>query len=64
MVCEQSSSPSCQNQGLEFAIVACGTKNPISDRLRFLVVKASGGRCQLRDISAKGRPIDVDHIIP
>jgi diadenosine tetraphosphate (Ap4A) HIT family hydrolase len=39
-------------------------EEPIPDSLRFLVLKAAGGRCQLCGISAKERPIDVDHIIP
>ena len=32
--------------------------------MRFTVLKAAGGRCQLCGISTKERPLDVDHIVP
>lgn len=31
---------------------------------RFMVIKASGGRCELCGISSKLSPIDIDHIVP
>jgi ATP adenylyltransferase len=39
-------------------------EEPIPDTLRYPVLKAAGGRCQLYGIAAKERPLDVDHIIP
>jgi len=40
-------------------------EEPIPDSLRYLVLKAAGGRCcQLCGIAVKERPLDVDHIIP
>jgi ATP adenylyltransferase len=39
-------------------------EDPIPDSFRFQILKASGGVCQLCGVSAKERPIDVDHIVP
>jgi len=36
----------------------------VPDSLRYLALKAAGGRCQLCGATKEDRPLDVDHIIP
>jgi diadenosine tetraphosphate (Ap4A) HIT family hydrolase len=38
--------------------------DPVSGSLRFEILAASGQKCALCGISAKERPLDVDHIVP
>ena len=38
--------------------------DPVSGSLRFEILAASGQKCALCGISAKDRPLDVDHIVP
>jgi ATP adenylyltransferase len=64
MVCEQKLQSFVQERGIGIWDYRLLDDDPIPDSLRFLVLKAAGGRCQLCGILAKERPIDVDHIIP
>jgi diadenosine tetraphosphate (Ap4A) HIT family hydrolase len=64
MICEQRLQSFVQKRGIGIWDYRLLDEEPIPDSLRFLVLKAAGGRCQLCGISAKERPIDVDHIIP
>jgi diadenosine tetraphosphate (Ap4A) HIT family hydrolase/5-methylcytosine-specific restriction endonuclease McrA len=64
MICEQRLQSFVQKRGIGIWDYRLLDEEPIPDSLRFLVLKAAGGRCQLCGISAKERPLDVDHIIP
>ena len=64
MICEQKLQSFVQKRGIGIWDYRLLDEEPIPDSLRFLVLKAAGGRCQLCGISAKDRPLDVDHIIP
>jgi 5-methylcytosine-specific restriction endonuclease McrA len=64
MICEQRLQSLVQKRGIGIWDYRLLDEEPIPDSLRFLVLKAAGGRCQLCGISAKERPLDVDHIIP
>lgn len=64
MLCEQRLQSFVQKRGIGIWDYRLLDEEPIPDSLRFQVLKASGGRCQLCGISAKERPIDVDHIKP
>jgi diadenosine tetraphosphate (Ap4A) HIT family hydrolase/5-methylcytosine-specific restriction endonuclease McrA len=64
MLCEQKLQSFVQKRGIGIWDYRLLDDDPIPDSLRFLVLKAAAGRCQLCGILAKERPIDVDHIIP
>jgi diadenosine tetraphosphate (Ap4A) HIT family hydrolase len=64
MICEQRLQSFVRKRGIGIWDYRLLDEEPIPDSLRFLVLKAAGGRCQLCGILAKERPIDVDHIIP
>jgi ATP adenylyltransferase len=64
MLCEQRLQAFVQKRGIGIWDYRLLDEEPIPDSLRFLVLKAAGGCCPLCRISAKERPIDVDHIIP
>ena len=64
MICEQRLQSFVQKRGIWIWDYRLLDEEPIPDSLRFLILKAAGGRCQLCGISAKERPLDVDHIIP
>jgi len=64
MICEQELQSFVRKRGVSIWDYRLLDEEPIPDSLRFLVLKAAGGRCQLCGISAKERPLDVDHIIP
>lgn len=64
MICEQRLQSFVQKRGIGIWDYRLLDEEPIPDSLRFLVLKAAGGRCQLCGAPAKERPLDVDHIIP
>ena len=64
MICEQKLQAFVQKRGISIWDYRLLDEEPIPDSLRFLVLKAARGRCQLCGISANERPLDVDHIIP
>jgi diadenosine tetraphosphate (Ap4A) HIT family hydrolase len=64
MLCEQRLQSFVQKRGIGIWDYRLLDEEPIPDSLRFLVLKAAGGYCELCGISAKERPIDVDHIVP
>ena len=64
MLCEQRLQSFVQKRGISIWDYRLLDEDPISDSLRFQVLKAAEARCQLCGISAKKRPLDVDHIIP
>jgi ATP adenylyltransferase len=64
MICEQKLQSFVQKLGIGIWDYRLLDDDPIPDSLRFLVLKAAGGRCQLCGILAKERPIDVDHTVP
>jgi len=64
MICEQRLQSFVRKRGIGTRDYRLLDDNPVPDSLRFLVLKAAGGRCQLCGISAKECPLDVDHIIP
>jgi len=64
MICEQKLQSFVQKRGIGIWDYRLLDEEPIPDSLRFLVLKAAGGKCLLCGIAAKERPLDVDHIIP
>jgi ATP adenylyltransferase len=64
MICEQRLQSFVQKRGIGIWDYRLLDEDPIPDSLRFLVLRAAGGRCQLCGISVKERPLDADHIIP
>ncbi len=64
MLCEQRLQSFVLKRGIGIWDYRLLDEEPIPDSLRYLVLKAAGGRCQLCGITAKERPLDVDHIIP
>ena len=64
MICEQKLQSFVRKRGIGIWDYRLLDEEPIPDSLRYLVLKAAGGRCQLCGVSAKKRPLDVDHIIP
>jgi diadenosine tetraphosphate (Ap4A) HIT family hydrolase len=64
MLCEQRLQSFVQKRGIGIWDYRLLDDEPVSDSLRFTVLKAAGGRCQLCGTSAKEMPLDVDHIIP
>ncbi len=64
MLCEQRLQSFVQKRGIKLWDYRLLDEEPIPDSLRFQVLKAAGGRCQLCGIAAKERPLDVDHIKP
>ncbi len=64
MICEQRLQSFVRKRGIGTWDYRLLDDNPVPDSLRYLVLKAAGGRCQLCGISAKECPLDVDHIIP
>lgn len=64
MICEQKLQSFVRKRGIAIWDYRLLDEEPISDSLRFLVLRSAGGRCALCGITAKERPLDVDHIIP
>lgn len=64
MACEQRLQTFVQKRGLAIWDYRLLEDDPVPDSLRFIVLKASGGRCQLCGATKNERPLDVDHIIP
>lgn len=64
MLCEQRLQTFVQKRGLGIWDYRMLEDDPVPDSLRYLALKAAGGRCQLCGATAKERPLDVDHIIP
>jgi ATP adenylyltransferase len=64
MICEQRLQSFVQKRGIGIWDYRLLDEEPIPDSVRYMVLKAAGGRCELCGITAKERPIDVDHIIP
>jgi len=63
-ICEQKLQEYVRKRGISIWDYRLMELDPVSDSLRFQVLKDSNGRCALCGISAKERPLDVDHIIP
>ena len=64
IACEQRLQAFVQKRGLAIWDYRLLEDDPVPDSLRFLVLKAAGGRCQLCGATKNERPLDVDHIIP
>src|SRR5262249_1262602 len=64
MLCEQRLQSFVQKRGLAIWDHRMLEDDPVPDSLRYLALKAAGGRCQLCGATAKERLLDVDHIIP
>ena len=64
MICEQRLQSFVRKRGIGTWDYRLLDDNPVPDSVRFFVLKAAGGRCQLCGVSAKECPLDVDHIIP
>jgi ATP adenylyltransferase len=64
MLCEQRLQAFVQKRGLSIWDYRMLDEDPVPDSLRYLALKAAGGRCQLCGVTKDERPLDVDHIIP
>ena len=64
MICEQKLQSFVEKRGIGIWDYRLLDDDPIPDSLRFVVLKAAKGKCQLCGISAKDCSLDVDHIIP
>ena len=64
MACEQRLQSFIHKRGLSIWDYRLLEEDPVPDSLRYLALKASGGRCQLCGATKNERPLDVDHIIP
>lgn len=64
MLCEQKLQEFVQKRGLGIWDYRFLETDPIPDSLRYLTLKASGGRCALCAATKEESPLDVDHIIP
>jgi len=63
VLCEQRLQEYLQRRGLavwDYRLLA----GPVPDSLRYLALKAGGGRCALCGATKRDRLLDVDHIIP
>jgi len=63
-LCEEKLQKYVASRGLAIWDYRFLDTEPISDSLRYRVLKEAKGRCSLCGITIKERPIDVDHIIP
>jgi diadenosine tetraphosphate (Ap4A) HIT family hydrolase len=64
MLCEQKLQEFVTKRGLSIWDYRLFDSDPVTDNLRYEVLKASGGRCELCGASKKEHPLHVDHIIP
>jgi len=64
LICERRLQSFVQKRRIRIWDYRLLDDDPVSDSLRFRVLKAAGGRCQLCGITAKECPLDVDYIIP
>jgi len=63
-ICEEKLQRFVESRGLAIWDYRLLDTEPISDSLRFRVLKESGGRCALCGVTKNESPLDVDHIIP
>lgn len=64
MLCERKMQEFVRRKGLGLWDYRLLEADPVSDSLRFEVLKSCGGRCALCGVTKDERPLDVDHIIP
>jgi diadenosine tetraphosphate (Ap4A) HIT family hydrolase len=64
MACENRLQDFILKRGLGIWDYRMLDTDPVSDSLRYRVLKESGGRCALCGATKKERPLDVDHIKP
>jgi ATP adenylyltransferase len=64
MLCEQAMQDYVRRRGLSIWDYRLLDTEPVTDSVRYQVLKASGGRCALCGAPKRERPLDVDHIKP
>ena len=64
LLCETRLQEYVQRRGLAIWDYRLLEVDPVSDNLRFQVLKAAGGRCALCGATTKELPLDIDHIVP
>ena len=64
MLCEQAMQDYVQRRGLSIWDYRLLDTEPVSDSVRYQILKESGGRCALCGATKRERPLDVDHIKP
>lgn len=64
MICEQKLHEYVAARGLAIWDHRFLDTEPVSDVLRYRVLRESGGRCAMCGVTKKESPLDVDHIIP
>ncbi len=64
MLCEQKLQEFVTKRGLSIWDYRLFDNEPVTDNLRYEVLKVSGGRCELCGATKNERPLHVDHIIP
>ena len=64
MICEQRLQEYVSKRGLSIWDYRLLDTEPVSDDLRYQVLRDSGRRCELCGATKKDRPLHIDHIIP
>ena len=64
MLCEQKLQAFIQKRGLSIWDYRLLEVDPVPDSVRYKVLKAANGRCELCGATKKQRPLQVDHILP
>jgi ATP adenylyltransferase len=64
MICNQRMLEYMKKRGIAIWDYRLLDTEPVSDSLRYQVLKDSGGHCCLCGVTLYERPLDVDHIIP
>jgi ATP adenylyltransferase len=63
-LCDEQLHSFIESRGLSLWDYRLGEPDPVSNSVRFNVLKDSGKRCALCGVTSDKRPLDVDHIIP
>ena len=63
-LCDQKIQEFLEKRGLATFDYRLLETDPVSDTIRYQVLKRAGGKCELCGCSAKEKPLHVDHIIP
>lgn len=64
MACEKRLQEYVQKRGIGIWDYRLLDTDPVPESIRYKVLKASDGRCELCGATKKDRPLDIDHIIP
>lgn len=63
-LCDERLHSFVESRGLSLCDYRLGEPDPVSNSVRFNVLKDACKRCAMCGVTSKQRPLDVDHIIP